>query len=106
MASPFSPPYTRNYEGAKQFLAGKPQKRIAHNAVLRQVNDNCIALVLHYTEIVQYHSNGMIVVQNGGWSTATTRRYINGAAPCHISQRDFAEYLDGKPWDGGPTVVA
>lgn len=116
MASSFKPPYVPTWEGAMDYLGSKDSRRISGNTRLYRIHENAIGLELHNTTIVQYRSNGQIVIKNGGYQTNTTKRYINGAAPCSVFQKDFQWYVKDVPelqtslglkaWDGEPLQVA
>lgn len=70
----------RNFSDADAFLAGrkinKTSAKIANNTLLYRLDANNIAVRLHNTNIVIYHSDGTITVDSGGWCTPTTRNRI------------------------------
>ena len=58
------------------------------------------AIVLHNTEIVQFHEDGRIVLSNGGYETRTTKERINEFIPRgYVSQKNYNWYYE-VPVDG------
>ncbi len=111
MASAFRPPYLPTYEGADDYLGNRSERRISGNTRLVRLasvdhGPNPIALRLHSTDIVTYYEDGRIEIATGGYETPTTKRYINGAAPCYVSQMNFQWYVNGEKWNGEPRNVS
>lgn len=72
-----------NYEKAKQLFdsaknkeTGKP---IARSTRIVKIGADCYGIKFHETIVAQYHPNGSIVLNSGGWRTKTTKERINYA---------------------------
>jgi hypothetical protein len=69
------------YQKQLEVLAGRSSKKVANNTWL-QVRPNegengVIALKYHDTDVVTYNSNGLVVMDTGGWRTSTTKLRFN-----------------------------
>lgn len=67
-----------------EILAGVPKnyvkaKRTGHNEVTRWYADGSSIVRYHLTDIVTRFASGIVLVDNGGWPTVSTRRHINDA---------------------------
>jgi|GEM_PF-1947449 len=73
----------------------KDNRPLGNNTRLVRLNDNAIAVRLHSTNVVTYHSDGKIVLDSGGWRTATTKNRMNAHLPTlwSIVQRNKVWYL-------------
>jgi hypothetical protein len=58
------------------------------------------AIYLHGNKIAEKRVDG-IWVTTAGWNTRTTFERLNGLYGCHLTQRNWVVYLNGKQWDGG-----
>jgi len=101
-----------NYETFAGKLTGRnsQSRKLANNTTLIRVNDSTIAVRLHSTNVVTYHSDGRIVFDSGGWKTSTTKQRMGEFSPAMVSQSrgtweiridgQTAPYADGITWDG------
>lgn len=46
---------------------------------VRKDEDSKVVVRYYYTDIVTVHADGRVVLNNGGWPTSSTRRYVNAA---------------------------
>lgn len=89
----------KNYQQAKDFLAGKKSRRIAHNTWVELRDADTIALRYHATDVVTYKANGTVILTNGGWQTVTTKERLNAFSPVSVYQRKY-EWFVGRVEDG------
>ena len=75
------------YEALDKFLGKRTEKKYGKNCVISrgkhkisdiQKNDNAIFVRLYSTNIVIHLEIGEQIINNGGWNTQTTKRYIDG----------------------------
>lgn len=67
-----------NYQEAKTLLArGKHVLHSNLRTTLEQRDNGAIALKLVNTDVVTYYPDGRIVLNSGGWLTATTKKRMN-----------------------------
>jgi hypothetical protein len=76
----------RSYEDADRFLGNKDTRQLAANTWVQRSPDEegkpkLIVVVLHRTSIVSYFSDGRIMLNSGGYETATTKDRINKLLP-------------------------
>jgi hypothetical protein len=94
MAKFYCPPFT-SFSEANQILGNRTQKKIANNTLLVRLNENEIAVRLHYTDVVTFLRDGKIRLNSGGFWTATTKERINHCLNFgfRVYQQDFNWYL-------------
>ena len=46
---------------------------------VRKDEDSKVVVRYYYTDIVTVNTDGRVVLNNGGWPTSSTRRYVNAA---------------------------
>ena len=46
---------------------------------VRKDEEGKVVVRYYYTDIVTVHEDGRVVLNNGGWPTPSTRRYVNAA---------------------------
>jgi len=61
-------------------LAGRYQKTIGNNTVLRDAGPGAIAVRLHGTDVVTVLADGSVTLDSGGYWTSTTKDRINAFA--------------------------
>ena len=93
-------------QAAAAFLAGKKFKKsntevdCNYGFAALFLFGNCIA---HY-RIKDGAENGL-TISTCGWRTKTTKERLNALPGVSIFQKAGVWYLNGKEWDGGPTLV-
>lgn len=70
----------RGYEELDAFLGSKWERKLAHNTTVFREND-VIAVKLHGTVIARFWPTGRVVLNTGGWSTATTKSRMSNVLP-------------------------
>lgn len=81
------------YKEADEKLVGRCARgrKLENNTYLeRRDLDSTIAVRLHSTDVITFHSDGRVVLDSGGWWTVTTRDRINRYMPdgwCVWSER-------------------
>lgn len=58
-------------------LAGRDQKTIGNNTVLRDAGPGAIAVRLHCTDLVTVLADGTLTLNSGGYWTTTTKDRLN-----------------------------
>jgi len=106
-----------NYDTFSAKLTGRnsQSRKLANHTVLHRVDDSTIAIKLHSTDVITYHSDGRIMFDSGGWKTPTTKERMNSFSPARIHQAtgsweisidaipaNFADRITwtGKKWQG------
>jgi hypothetical protein len=121
------------YEQLDARLTGRNQRsrKLANNTYAERRDAETIAIRLHATDVVTYHKDGRVVLNDGGWLTVTTKERMNSFGPDYVSigsnkgrwyvvlaprppvtdqYRDWANpvpyadgitFKDGKVWSGG-----
>ena len=71
------------YFGLDTKLQGRcrESRKLAHNTYARRRNSGKIAIQLHATDILTFHSDGQIDLNTGGWNTVTTHSRMNAFLP-------------------------
>lgn len=76
------------YEGAERYLGGKQQRTLSSNTVLHRTGPGTIAVRYWSTDVVTYVKDSPIVIlQAGGWVTATTASRMHAFTPANIRVR-------------------
>ena len=83
----------RSFQSAINVLNGKEGRKIGNNTYLNRLDSDTITVKLHYTDIVTYHRDGRIIVNTGGYKSATTKHRINGLTNVGVYQKDFSWFL-------------
>ena len=99
----------KSFQDAEAALGSKDSKKLENNTVLVRLDENRIVVQLHQTNVVTYCRYGDIVLNSGGYRSATTKDRINGYAPCAgLFQKGgewFLSTVDGpKPFTDGIKV--
>lgn len=71
------------YDEAREALAGRESRTIAHNTRLHALDEGVIGLWLHSTCVVRFYPDGRISLHTGGWQTVTTKDRLNRVALAH-----------------------
>src|SRR5882762_2348120 len=71
------------YFGLDTKLRGRcrESRKLANNTYARRRHSGKIAIQLHATDILTFHSDGQIDLNTGGWDTVTTRSRMNDFIP-------------------------
>lgn len=72
---------SQTLSSARSKSAGKP---IANNTRLFERGNGSIAVQLHSTDVVTYHTDGSFTLDSGGWQTVTTKDRINSYSECRV----------------------
>ena len=62
------------------------------------------SLYLHGYKIATHTPDGLEIT-NAGWFTQVTKERLNGLPGVHIQQKDGKWFLNGREWNGKPTLV-
>lgn len=87
------------YEKIQKLMTGrcKNSRKIGNNTWIDRVKtdgDDEFHVVLHWTSIVVFRSDGSMTFNSGGWRTATTKARMNEVQDrVYVSQLDFVWYL-------------
>lgn len=70
------------YEEADALLQGRNEhsRKVGNNTYLRRRGED-IALQLHATDVLTFHRDGSVTLDNGGWKTKTTKERIHDYLP-------------------------
>ena len=73
-------PNIHSYKDALEYLGIKNERPCGNNTRIRR--DGNSVLIRHFaTDIVEYVSNGIIILNNGGYYTSTTKERLNAFIP-------------------------
>ena len=98
-------PTIRNYVQAAAYLGSKWHRPLhGRSTSLERLNDSTIAVKYHYTNVVEYSSNGLITIRTNGYETVTTKRKINEYAPVRIWQHNYVWYANGERFSSPMTI--
>lgn len=90
------------------FIAGgrsKVSRTVANNTSARVMDEGMVAIRLHDTDIVTVFSDGRVILNSGGWLSATTKERINRYSPAGISQKNSIWYMrDGSLFYDGMVI--
>ena len=83
------------YAEAAKLLTGRCSKsrKLANNTYLERINSDTIAVRLHDTDVVTFHSDGRTVLNTGGWRTVTTKERMNRFSPFAVWTRNGVWYV-------------
>lgn len=82
----------KSYESALNFLGEKGIAEIDSKCIVLKMNET-ISIILEGYEIVKYHSDGRIEVNNFKNYNAHFKRYISEFVPVKLKQKDFQWFL-------------
>lgn len=85
----------KNYTGMTALLKTSRdgiRKPLSHNCDVVSRGHN-IAIRLHRTDIITYTPDGLCILKANGWSTPTTKRYMEGYAPCSVFMKNFEMFV-------------
>lgn len=85
----------QNYQEAEARLTGrcKLSRKLENNTYLERRTPSTIAIRLHQTDVVTYHSDGSCILNTGGWRTTTTKDRLNKYSPVYIWQENSIWYV-------------
>jgi len=91
-----------SYQEAKALIdrrsgQGHPRAKLHKNVYLESRSDGKIAVKYHGTDIIVYHPDGKIELDNGGWRTSSTKRNLNMYSPFHVYQEKGVWYVNKGP---------
>lgn len=66
-----------NHETANAKLGSRESRKLGNNTYLQRRPDGSIAVKLHATDVLTFHSDGRTVYNSGGWRTVTTKERMN-----------------------------
>lgn len=95
-----------SYDNLLSTLKGRESKKIANNTYIVK-RDNNLAIRLHQTDVVTFTPNNDMILDSGGWMTATTKDRINNAineAGKRINQKRGNWFIDGLKFQDGLTI--
>lgn len=75
----------KSFVEAEQTLNGRDSRKIGNNTYLRR-RGTSIAVVLHASDVVTYRPDGSVVLDNGGWFTATSKDRLTNFSPWLVYQ--------------------
>lgn len=85
-------------QAARAFHSAQPFKK-SNTSV--EVHDTDVVLKLHGHIIAWWNTiTGDYEVTLAGWPTPTTRERLNGLDGVRVTQKDYIQYLNGRPWAG------
>ena len=76
------------------------QKKVSNNTYLVRRGEDAVAVRLHQTDVVTFHSDNSIRLDSGGWRTLTTKARINDWLPpgFNLWQERGHWYLNDVPY--------
>jgi hypothetical protein len=86
---------TQDFDSVSRFLAVSPTRNyrtvtgIRETRVQKDVLGRYIALRYHDTEVIRWYQDGRVVLNTGGFRTATTKARMNEYANARIFQKNF-----------------
>jgi ATP-dependent RNA circularization protein (DNA/RNA ligase family) len=80
------------FKKAQEFLGNRQKKKLAHNTTIR-LEDGLVKIRYHNTDIVTITADDVYTLNNGGWSTPTTKTRLNKFSPARIYQQDYCWYI-------------
>jgi hypothetical protein len=91
-----------SYQEAKALLdrranQGHPRAKLHKNVYLEPRSDGKIAVKYHDTDIIVYHPDGKIELDNGGWQTSSTKNHLCTNSPFHVYQEKGIWYVNMGP---------
>lgn len=95
------------YEKCLKILNGKLVKQISYKTHLDNRGDlGYIGVWHHETEIIQFHPDGAIILNAGGYRSSTTKQRLNNFASAHIFQRNGKWFMGKgqKPYQDGVNI--
>ena len=97
-----------SYDSLRQYLNGKvdrPAPEVANNTRVIDHGES-IAVRLHETDVITFHSDGRIVLNSGGWRTVTTKQRINSYLDGWWLYQEKGEWYLTDSWDSKGFVFA
>lgn len=81
-----------------EILGNKNHCTVANNTMLTRYSDGPITVVLHWTNILQFHPDNTVTLRMGGWNSVTTRARMNLFSPAspiafRVYTKDYAPYV-------------
>lgn len=89
-------PLIKTYQHVENYLESGRDislRRIEDNTYAVRGNSGQIAVRYYSTDIVTFWQDGRIILNSGGFRTATTKRRICEYSPATVYQRDFTWYV-------------
>lgn len=84
---------TNDFSSMSQKLRSRESRKIANNTYLVRRDPETIAVKLHATDVVTYHSDGTVTLRSGGYETVTTKDRLN-----HFGPDGIRVYSDKRVW--------
>lgn len=78
------------------------RRKLANNTYAERRPGGVIAIRLHATDIIEYHPDGAIALDTGGWLTVTTKERMNRFAPARLWSEKGRWWVR---WDGHDPVL-
>lgn len=75
----------KTYTDAEKRLGDRASLKIGNNTQLQRLDSESIAVTHFSTHIVTYFKNNLIKIDNGGWSSSTTKKRLNEYTPFNVS---------------------
>lgn len=87
-----------SYQAAKALIdrrasQGHSRAKLHKNVYLEPRSDGKIAVKYHDTDIVIYHPDGKIELDNGGWQTPSTKKNLGTYSPFYVYQEKGVWYV-------------
>lgn len=78
-----------DYTSAAAYLGHRTERTIPsiRATCLRRFDENTIVLVYHFTYVVTYYRDGRVLLDSGGWRTATTKARMNEYSPVSVHSK-------------------
>jgi len=91
-------PKAYSFDGWDTIVGTKARVKVANNTYAERVGANVIGIRLHNTYVVEYHRDGSVIVNDGGYRTVTTKARINEFIPVlwGVYQHDREWYVTGR----------
>lgn len=95
-----------NYKEANEKLTGRcsESRKIENNTYLKRRGQDKIAILYHDTDVITFHANGQIDLNNGGYPTISTHSRMSGYLP--DGYRVSGEPVETQRSNGGMSVLA
>jgi hypothetical protein len=82
-----------SFAKAKEMLTKRATKKLGNNTYLESNNDGSFGIMFHRTEIVRIFEDGSFEIDNGGYTTPTTKQRIEEFSSVRIEQKKYVWYV-------------
>lgn len=91
-----------NWFAADTYIGNREERNAGNNTTLHRLDNGDIAVRLHYTDVVIYHSPdsehaNTVTLNSGGWQTVTTKERMNRFTNVRVYQEDYQWYVVEPP---------